>query len=149
MSCSPTRAPEQHARATSALDVSVEVRPRARGTRALCVMTLVGDLDIYSAPRLRSATDRALPLPDGPDGPDGVRARTDVVVDLAAVPFVDSSGLGALLLTLRRTTALGGRLAVVGASEQVSRLFTVTGVSRIVSLHATLADVVTARTTTA
>lgn len=146
MSSSPARpgdASQPRVPSDAVLRVAVEVHPRAAGLRSLCVMTLAGDLDLMSAPRLRSATERALPTGSAPS------TAPDVVVDIAAVEFVDSAGLGALLATLRRTTALGGRLAVVGASEQARRLLTMTGVNRVVSLHATLADAVAARVATA
>ncbi|PWJ53114.1 anti-sigma B factor antagonist/stage II sporulation protein AA (anti-sigma F factor antagonist) [Quadrisphaera granulorum] len=117
------------------LHVDLQDHPRAGTALPLRVMTLVGDLDLASVPRLRSATDLALPA-------DGTGGASDVVVDLASVEFIDSAGLGALLNTLRRTTKLGGRLALVGASEQAIRLFTMTGVNRVVSLHATLAEAI-------
>lgn len=120
------------------LRVAVAVHPPAGGV-SLCVVTLVGDLDLVSAPRLRRATEEALP-----DDRQAAGVR-DVVVDLTDVGFVDSAGLGALLTALRRTTVRGGRFAVVGASEQARRLLTLTGVHRVISLHATLAEAVAAR----
>ncbi|TXR56596.1 STAS domain-containing protein [Quadrisphaera setariae] len=133
MSCSAAGASGNRPLRTGGLRVAVEDHSRAGSALPLRVMTLVGDLDIASIHRLRSATDLALPA-------DGTGGASDVVVDLASVEFIDSAGLGALLNTLRRTLALGGRLALVGASEQAVRLLTITGVNRVVSLHATLAE---------
>lgn len=147
MTTSSLRASERRAQPAPLLRVAVEVHPRSGGGRSLCVMTLTGDLDLMTAPQLHSATDLALPAAG--TAAASASPAPDVVVDLAAVEFVDSAGLGALLSTLRRTTALGGRLAVVGAREQASRLLTMTGVDRVVSLHATLAEAVSARTATA
>lgn len=132
MSCSAAGASGDRPLRTGGLRVAVEDHSRAGSALPLRVMTLVGDLDIASIHRLRSATDLALPA-------DGSGGASDVV-DLASVEFIDSAGLGALLNTLRRTLALGGRLALVGASEQAVRLLTITGVNRVVALHATLAE---------
>jgi anti-anti-sigma factor len=46
-----------------------------------------------------------------------------VVVDLAAVDFMDSSGLGALVYALREAGACGGRLVVHDPQPRVRRLF--------------------------
>lgn len=46
-----------------------------------------------------------------------------VVLDLAAVDFMDSSGLGALVYALREAGACGGRLVVDNPQPRVRRLF--------------------------
>lgn len=48
-------------------------------------------------------------------------------VDLAAVTFIDSSGLRALIVGQRAMVDAGGALRVTSASESVRRLFEITG----------------------
>ncbi|MBA2964419.1 MULTISPECIES: STAS domain-containing protein [Ramlibacter] len=62
-----------------------------------------------------------------------------LVVDLAGVDFLDSSGLGALVSILK---ALGsqGSLAVCGARGPVLALFKLTRMDKVFSIHADRAE---------
>jgi len=73
-----------------------------------------------------------------------LRGQTLVVCDLTAVTFMDSTGLAVLLLAVR---ALGttGRLACVGVSPQVGKLFEITRLDQgLVGIHATVEEAVDA-----
>jgi anti-sigma B factor antagonist len=75
-----------------------------------------GELDIASGPRLvgeaaGAAAGGALP----------------VVLDLAGVAFVDSSGLRALIEAERAVRGQGGRLVIARPSPAVARLLDMTG----------------------
>jgi anti-sigma B factor antagonist len=58
-----------------------------------------------------------------------------VVLDLCAVEFLDSSGLGAILSCLRQIRAAGGDMAVCCASPQVRTLFELVRMNRILPMH--------------
>ncbi len=56
-----------------------------------------------------------------------------VLIDLRAVSFIDSSGLGAVIFGIRRARTTGGRVALcVGSGSAVERLLSVTGFDRVV-----------------
>ena len=57
-----------------------------------------------------------------------------IVLDLAKVSFVDSSGLGAILSGLRRATQAGGGLKICGVSQSVKVLFELIGMHKIVQI---------------
>ena len=61
-----------------------------------------------------------------------------LVIDLCAVPFMDSAGLGALIGGIRRIRDAGGSVAVVCDRPSVLRLLHTTGFDRIVDVTATL-----------
>jgi anti-sigma B factor antagonist len=63
--------------------------------------------------------------------------QNQIVLDLSQVDFIDSSGLGALVSCLKRLGPRGS-LAVAGASGAVSRLFTLTRMDRVFTLHPTV-----------
>lgn len=64
-----------------------------------------------------------------------------VVLDLGAVAFIDSSGLGAIVSALKRLGPRGA-LAVAGASPAVERLFRLTRMDRVFAMHATVDEAV-------
>jgi anti-sigma B factor antagonist len=63
--------------------------------------------------------------------------QNQIVLDLSGVDFIDSSGLGAIVSCLKRLGPRGS-LAVAGASGAVSRLFTLTRMDKVFTLHPTV-----------
>jgi anti-sigma B factor antagonist len=59
-----------------------------------------------------------------------------VLVDLEGVGFVDSVGLGMLIAGLKRARSRGGDLEVIATGRAVLRVFEVTGVGGIMTVHA-------------
>lgn len=92
----------------------------ARVDGARVVVTLTGEIDAYTARALR----------DGFAGLGDVGGR-HVVVELAGVGFVDSAGLSAIVVCLRQVRDAGGALSLRGMSPQLTKLFEITGVSRL------------------
>jgi anti-anti-sigma factor len=86
------------------------------GSRA--VVAIKGELDAYTAPGLEEQVTKL--MDDG--------ANT-VVLDLAETGFLDSSGLRAILTSQRRLSEAGGELRLRSASEPVTRLLEITGLS--------------------
>ena len=54
-----------------------------------------------------------------------------VLIDLKDVTFVDSSGLGALVVALKTVRAAGGKLYVCSINDQVRMLFELTSMDRV------------------
>jgi anti-sigma B factor antagonist len=84
------------------------------GTRP--VLRLSGELDHGGATALTGAVDQLPPLTEG------------LALDLADVPFVDSSGLSALIHAIRRAGADGGTLTIRRPTPLLVRLLETTGV---------------------
>ena len=66
-----------------------------------------------------------------------VDENTKIVLDLAPVEFVDSSGLGAILSILRKVSTGEGDLRVCGANSQVHSLFEMVRLDRILQIFPT------------
>ena len=86
-----------------------------------------GDLDVYTVGSLRDALATLIE-----------QKTPKVVVDLDGVPFMDSSGLGALMGGVRRMREAGGDLAIACTREQHLKLFTITGFGEGVSIAPTV-----------
>ncbi|MHA6691312.1 STAS domain-containing protein [Devosia sp. A449] len=64
------------------------------------------------------------------------KGASRLVLDLHLVEFVDSSGLGAIVSCLKRLGPTGN-LVIVGANLPVRRLFALTRMDRVFSMHDT------------
>ena len=91
------------------------------------VLTLEGRLNMVSASQLKGAVSSALEA-----------GRPRVVVDLSAVTFLDSSGLGALIAGLKATRQAGGDLRMSGANEQVRTVLKLTNLDRVLRPYETV-----------
>jgi len=54
-----------------------------------------------------------------------------VILDLGGITFLDSSGLGALIALLKRTTESGGDIKLVGLRKEVRLVFEITRAYKI------------------
>lgn len=88
-----------------------------------------GEMDIESAPAIRDALGRLV-----------AEGRNHIIIDLQEVPYLDSTALGVLLTALKRVLEKRGRLVLVSNNPKINRVFSITGVSKILSLYATEAE---------
>ena len=70
----------------------------------------------------------------------GLASKQYLLIDLSAVPFMDSAGLGALIGGIRRAREAGGDVAVACSRPTLTRLLHTTGFDRIVSVTETVDD---------
>lgn len=83
-----------------------------------------GRLDMVSASRLRSLVATAL-----------AAGRARIVVDLAGVAFMDSSGLGALVGSLKAARQAQGDLRLARPSAQVASVLRLTNLDRVLAVY--------------
>jgi anti-sigma B factor antagonist len=91
------------------------------------VLSLAGELDLTTAPRLREQVVRTV-----------VDGQPRVVLDLQSVEFVDSTGLGVLVGLLKRTRSQGGDLRLVSTRSAMQKLLELTALDRALPLAATV-----------
>jgi anti-sigma B factor antagonist len=84
------------------------------------VLAVKGEVDVYSAPRLR---ERLVELVS-----EGHRR---IVVDLEGVDFLDSTGLGVLVGGLKRLRSHGGDLSLVCTQPRILKVFEITGLTTV------------------
>ncbi len=85
---------------------------RVRNHADAAVIEVQGEVDLYTSPQVRTAIVQA------------ATARTPtVVVDLAGVAYMDSSGVATLLEGLKLTRGYGGALRLAGLGDTVRQVF--------------------------
>jgi len=89
------------------------------------VVCVAGEIDVYTAPRLR---EQLMPL----------AGAGTLIVDLSEVSFLDSTALGVLVGAMKRQRERGGTMRIVTAGTRVRRLFEITGLTRVFTCYETL-----------
>jgi anti-sigma B factor antagonist len=87
---------------------------------SVCTVALEGEVDVYTAPRLKA---QLVELIDA--------GCVDVIVDLEKVVFIDSSGLGVLVSALRRAREKDGAVRIVCTRDSVLKIFRITGLDKV------------------
>ena len=91
---------------------------------AVTVLTPQGRLNMLAAPALRELV-----------GEEVAKGHARIVVDLAEISFIDSSGLGALIAGLKATRAAGGDLRIARPGSQVEAVLRLTNLDRVLRAH--------------
>jgi anti-sigma B factor antagonist len=71
------------------------------------------------------------------------RGNQPIVLDISSVSFIDSSGLGALISSLK-VMGTGGQLVLSGASETVASMFKLTRMNKVFRMFNTTEEAVAA-----
>ena len=99
-----------------------DLQVRYVGDRA--VLQICGELDLHTSPRLLAQVERQLRT-----GP------TEVIIDLAHLLFVDSSGLGTLVACWRRAEQEGAALSIRNPRDDVALSLEITGLDQILPIE--------------
>ncbi len=95
-----------------------------RGSDGSSIVTVAGDVDLYSAPELR---DRLGAIIDD----DGRR----MIIDLSEVTFLDSMALGVLLGAKNQLATVDGTLDLVVTAPELQRIFEITMLDQVFDLY--------------
>src|SRR5438067_13884780 len=101
-------------------EVRMELSLSTRTVAGHKVLEVGGEIDVYTAPQLR---EHLIALVEGGD--------RRVVVDLARVEFLDSTGLGVLVGALRRLRGVDGEPTLVRAQERLLKILRIPGPDRV------------------
>jgi anti-sigma B factor antagonist len=95
----------------------------------VCVIKLAGEVDVYTAPRLKEALIEQI-----------AAGCAKILVDLDEVSFIDSSGLGVLVGGLRRAKERDGAIRLVCTRESILKIFRITGLDKVFPMFDTVAE---------
>ncbi|MER7711567.1 STAS domain-containing protein [Streptomyces werraensis] len=97
------------------------------------VIVVTGDVDLHTAPVLRAEALTAM-----------TQGARHLVLDMAEVDFVDSTGLSTLIVLLHAAQEAGGSLRVASVPERLVRMVTMTGIAELLPVHDTVAEALAA-----
>ncbi|MDY7090258.1 MAG: STAS domain-containing protein [Actinomycetota bacterium] len=103
----------------------MDLQLSARASKACTVVEVGGQLDMDTAPLLDEFLQRV--------------TAVQVVLDFTDVSFMDSSGLGVLMVWFKELRNRGGRLCVAATQELVVYVLRVSAVDQVLDVYDTVA----------
>ncbi len=97
------------------------------------VIDVQGEIDMHTAPRLRELLIDLVS-----------RGSYQLVVNLDKVGFLDSTGLGVLVGSLKRVRAHDGSLDLVCTQQRILKIFRITGLTEVFGIYETVDQAIAA-----
>ena len=91
------------------------------------VVSPQGELDHYSAERMRAQVDAAFEK----------SPCIHMVMDFGQVSFMDSSGIGMIIGRYKHAEKRGGRMGLSNMNDEMAKLFTLSGLAKIITRYTT------------
>jgi anti-sigma B factor antagonist len=98
----------------------------------VAVVRVTGELDVFTSAEFREGLLRVI----------GDEKDRSLVVNLAGVSFIDSTGIGVLVGVWHRVRATNGMLAVAAPSRQARGILEMTGLARTFPVYETESEAV-------
>ena len=86
------------------------------------LLQISGEIDMATGPELRQRIVQYVQ-----------EGHLHIILDLAKVDFIDSTGLGVLIGGLKRARSHGGDLQCIGLSESLKEMFKLTGLDAVLT----------------
>lgn len=93
------------------------------------VVEVSGEIDVYTAPRLR---ETLVSLVDA--------GSYRLIIDMERVEFLDSTGLGVLVGGLKRVRAHDGGIDLVCTQGRILRIFRITGLNKVFAVYPSVGE---------
>jgi anti-sigma B factor antagonist len=90
------------------------------------VIALKGEVDLYTAPEFKQQLLDVI-----------AKGAKDVIVDFTQTTFIDSTTLGVLVGGVKRLRVQDGRLSLVCSDRNITKIFEITGLDRVFTIHPT------------
>ena len=90
------------------------------------VISLAGEVDLYTAPEFKQQLLEVI-----------AQGAREVIVDFTNTTFIDSTTLGVLVGGVKRLRTNDGQLSLVCSDRNITKIFEITGLDRVFTIHPT------------
>ena len=97
------------------------------------ILDVTGEIDIYTTPQFKEAVSAAID-----------ENKPAIVINMANVTYMDSSGFGTLLSATKRLRPLDGALYLANCNDSIQRMLQITRLNTIFGVYASEDEALTA-----
>lgn len=101
----------------------MEISLTTRDQDGFSITEVSGEVDVHTAPELDQCLSEVI-----------AAGGRKIVVDLSAVDFLDSTGLGVLVKALKQVRDEEGSVSVVATTERITKVFRITGLDSAIGV---------------
>jgi anti-sigma B factor antagonist len=102
---------------------------RKDATKGYIVLSLIGDLDMWTLPRAKEQINELVK-----------EEKVKIVLDLERTNYIDSSGLGFFIGTLKKLRDAGGELVLINLNAYIYGIFQLIQLQHIIKTYDSLEE---------
>ena len=88
--------------------------------RNICIVKPVGEVDIYTSPKLKEKLLKSLK-----------EKEIDLLIDGEKLDYIDSTGLGVLISILKKVKESENNIILINLKSNIRKLFDITGLDKV------------------
>ena len=88
------------------------------------VLDVIGEIDVYTAPQFKEAVNSVL-----------AEGEKHLIINMASVTYMDSSGFGTLLSATKRLRPMGGTVNLVKCNNAIDRILRITRLNTVFAIY--------------
>lgn len=97
------------------------------------VLDVAGEIDVYTAPQFKEAVNSIL-----------ATGQKHLIINMANISYMDSSGFGTLLSATKRLRPQGGTVNLVACNRSIDRILQITRLNTIFAIYDNVDDAIKA-----
>ena len=97
------------------------------------IVVLTGEIDMETSPQVRQILLNA------------IDQSSKLLIDMASVTYIDSSGIATLVETFQQTKKKGGQLAFICLNPAVVRVLTLARLEKVFTIHTDMESAINAQ----
>lgn len=102
----------------------VFLNTRVKEVGGVPVVELQGEIDLSTAAVFKETVYKVIES-----------GKTDIIIDLNGLEFMDSTGLGVLVAALKKTSTEGGKISLICDKRNILKVFSITGLDKVFSIY--------------
>ncbi len=102
----------------------MNIRVTKEKVEDIVVIDVEGEIDVYTSTYFKKELLKVLD-----------EGNYNIIISLDKVRYIDSTGLGILIGMLKRVKEHNGHMTVVCSNPQIRKVFTITGLIKILGMH--------------
>jgi anti-sigma B factor antagonist len=95
------------------------------------ILDVSGEIDVYTAPQFKEAVNNVVS-----------EGQLDLLINMAGVTYMDSSGFGALLSATKRLRPQGGTVNLIRCNSSIDRILRITRLNTIFAIYETTEEAI-------
>lgn len=105
---------------------TMRIETALRERDGVSILDVVGEIDIYTTPQFKEAVSAVID-----------QNKSAIVINMAEVTYMDSSGFGTLLSATKRLRPVDGGLYLAACNDAIQRMLQITRLNTIFGVYAT------------